>query len=204
MGFFDNFKNSPVNPFYMWERESPEDAANKYLEQIPQQGKQYYNPFIERGARSGNILEGEYGKLLQPTSFIDEIMKHYSTSPGAQYQGDKLTRGIGATAAAGGFAGTPEHQREYGETAHKIMSDDMQQYLQNALGVYGKGLSGNEHFFDTGYNASSSLADLIGGTLSSQGTLGFKAASDRNADRQALMNALIKALASGGGGGGMG
>lgn len=206
MSFWDSIKNSPINPLYMWQRDDPQKDANKYMDQIPGIGKQYYNPFIDRGARAGNNLEGEYGKMMNPTSFMDDIMKNYQMSQGATYERDKLGKGIGATAAAGGFAGTPEHQTEYGEMAGKIMSGDMQQYLQNALGIYGKGMSGEENFFNKGYDASSSLADLLGGNLASQGGLAFKAASDRNADRSALMNAIMKAFSQGAGaaGGGMG
>lgn len=183
----------------MFQRDDPAKDASKYLDQIPGVGKQYYNPFINRGAGAGDTLQGEYGKLLNPTSFMDSIMKNYSLSPGATYERDQLTKGIGNTAAAGGYAGTPEHQRQYGEAADQIMSRDQQQYLQNALGIYGQGLGGEENFFNTGYNASSSLADLLGGKLSSQAGLAFKSDSDRNADRAALMNALMKAFSQGGG-----
>lgn len=201
MAFWDNFKNSPLNPGYMFERDDPSADANKYLSQIPNVGKQYYNPYIEEGKGAGNLLKGEYGKLMMPTSFIDDLMKNYSLSKGAQYERNELGRGIGATAAAGGFAGTPEHQKSYADMADKIMSRDMQQYLQNALGVYGMGLSGQQDIYNKGYNASSSLADMIGGTLGSQAGLGFKAASDRNADRQAFFNAIAKALSTGAGAG---
>lgn len=199
MSFWDSMKNSPINPLYPWQRDDPAGDANKYLNQIPGVGKKYYNPFIERGGRAGDMLEGEYGKMMNPSSFMDEIMKHYSMSQGATYERDKLGKGIGATAAAGGFAGTPEHQREYGEMTDKIMSGDMQQYLSNALGIYGKGMAGEEGFFNKGYDASSSLADLLAGNLGSQAGLAFKAGSDRNADRSALMNAIMKALSQGGG-----
>ena len=201
MSFWDSIKNGPINPFYMWQRDDPAKDANKYLNQIPGVGNKYYNPFIERGGQAGDTLQGAYGKLMNPTSFMDDIMKNYSLSQGAQYERDKLGKGIGATAAAGGFAGTPEHQQSYGEMADKIMSGDMQQYLQNALGIYNTGLSGEQDFYNKGYGASGSLADLLGGTLSSQAGLAFKADSDRNSDRQALMNALMKALAQGAGAG---
>lgn len=194
------------NPLNLGMREDPQKEANKYLDQIPGIGKQYYNPFIESGQKAGGILEGEYGKQLDPTSFIDQIMQHYSMSKGAEYEQDKLGRGIGATAAAGGFAGTPEHQRQYGEMADKIMSGDMQQYLQNALGVYGGGISGEQDLYGKGYQASGSLADLLGGNLSSQAGLGFQSASQTNAGRDAFLNALIKAFSQGAGaaGGGVG
>lgn len=193
MGIFDSIGN------LLGTNEDPAKAANKYLSQIPGVGKQYYNPFIDRGARAGNLLEGEYGKLLDPTAFMDSIMGKYKMSEGAKYQTDQLGRGIGATAAAGGFAGTPEHQKEYGEMADKIMSGDMQQFLQNALGIYGKGLSGEEGFNQQGYDASSALADLLGGTLASQGTMAFQGTQQKNANNQALFSALAKALATGAG-----
>lgn len=193
MSFWDTFSRITGN------ENDPAKEANRYLNKIPGIGKDYYNPFIERGGRAGSTIEGEYGKLLHPTSFIDEIMKNYSISPGAQYEREQLGKGIGNTAAAGGFAGTPEHERAYGEMADKIMSGDMQQYLQNALSVYNKGLTGEEGLFGKGFDASSAIADMLGGNLASQGTLAYQSAQQKNANNSALFNALAKALASGAG-----
>lgn len=183
----------------MFNNDDPAAAANKYLSQIPGVGKQYFNPFIQGGQEAGNILKDQYGRMLDPTALIDSIMSKYKTSQGAQYEMDKLGKGIGATAAAGGIAGTPIHQQEYGEMADKIMSGDMQQFLQNALGIYGKGIEGEQGFFDTGYDASKQLADMIGGSLASQGTLAYAGAQQNNANNQGLMSALAKALATGAG-----
>jgi hypothetical protein len=199
MSLWDDYSGSSLNPFNMIKRDDPQKEANRYLSQIPGIGKQYYNPFIQGGQKAGGILEGEYGKLLNPTSFINDIMKNYSESKGAQYEKNELGRGIGATAAAGGFAGTPEHQKEYGKMAEGIMSQDMQQYLQNALGVYGMGLGGERDIYGKGYEASGSLADLLAGNLGAQGGLAFQSASQKNASRDAFMNALMKALSTGAG-----
>lgn len=199
MSLWSDYKGSNLNPMNLFSREDPMKNANKYLEQIPGIGKQYYNPFIESGRKAGTLLEGEYGKLMKPTSFIDDIMKNYDMSKGAIYKRDQLGRGIGATAAAGGYAGTPEHMQEYGEMSNKLMSDDMQQYLQNALGVYGTGLSGEQDIYGKGYSASDKLAELISGVLSSQAGGAFQSASQTNASRDAFMNQLIKAFSQGGG-----
>lgn len=177
----------------------PSKGAMPYLDKIPGVGKQYYNPFIDRGARAGNTLEDQYGKMMDPTSFMDEIMKHYNMSEGAQYEQDKLGKGMAGTAAAGGVAGTPQHQQEFGEMAHKIMSGDMQQYLKNALGIQDRGLKGEENFFDKGFDASGSLADLIGGTYGSQAGLKFQGQQQQNMNRQGLMKALGKLLSTGAG-----
>lgn len=194
MSLWDDYSDSILNPVNLFKREDTQKDANKYLNQIPGVGKQYYNPFIDSGKKAGGILEGEYGKLLNPTSFIDDIMKNYETSKGAQYEKNELGRGIGATAAAGGFAGTPEHQKQYGEMASNIMSKDMQQYLQNALGVYGMGLGGEHDIYGKGFEASGSLADMLAGALGSQAGLAFQSASQKNASRDSFLNSLTKAL----------
>ncbi len=82
------------------------------MNQIPGVGHQYYDPFVNEGKEAGGVLKGQYSRMLDPTSFMDDIMGHYKQSEGAKYQTEQLGRGIGATAAAGGIAGTPEHQRQ--------------------------------------------------------------------------------------------
>lgn len=199
MSMWDEYQHSNLNPLNMFRHDDAAGGANKYMDQIPGATGRYYNPFIDKGRAAGGKLEGEYGRMMNPTSFIDDIMKNYDMSKSAQYQTKELGRGIGATAAAGGFSGTPEHQKEYGEMAHDIMSKDMQQYLQNALGVYGGGLSGEQDFYNKGFDASGKMADIMGGKLSSQAGLAFQDATQNNASRNAFMNALMKALAQGGG-----
>ena len=203
MSIWDSYKSfatAPLQAFGIGGKD-PAKEANKYLDQIPGVGKDYYNPYIEGGKESGDILKDQYGRMLDPTQFMDDILKNYKMSEGAQYKHDLLSKGIGNAAAAGGFAGTPEHQRQYGESADQIMSEDMQQYLENALGIQGKGLQGEENFYNKGYEASGSLADLIAGVLGSKGGLAFQSTSQKNANMQALMQALMKAFATGAGGG---
>jgi hypothetical protein len=207
MSLWNDYKSSPFSIpgfFKTFSEADPSKDANRYLGQIPGVGHNAYDPFINQGREAGNKLGGEYGKMLDPTAFMDEIMGHYKESQGATYEKDKLGRGIGNTAAAGGFAGTPEHQREYGEMAGNIMSKDMQQYLQNALQIHGKGVEGEQDFYNKGYGASGSLADLLGGNLASQGSMAFQQGQQHNQNRTALMSAIAKALAqyAGGGAGG--
>ncbi len=162
-------------------------------------GQQYYNPYINQGQEAGNVLKDKYGKMLDPTQFMNDIMKNYKMSEGATYKQNQLGKGIGNTAAAGGIAGTPEHQREYGEMSNDIMSNDMQQYLQNALGIENTGLEGEQGFYNKGYEATGSLADLLAGNLGSQAGLAYQGANQKNMNHQSLMNALMKALSTGAG-----
>lgn len=176
--------------------EDPAAAASPYLNQIPGVGEKYYNPFIQGGATAGDRLGGEYDKLLDPTTFMNKLMEGYKPSEGYQFSKDQLERELGNTAAAGGIAGTPEHQRLIGEGVQGLLSKDMQQYLSNALGIYGTGLSGEQDFYNKGFQASGSLADLLAGNLGSQAGLAFQGAQQRNADKQAKQNSLLKFLST--------
>lgn len=200
MGIFDTIGKVAKMPLNLFGGgKDPSKAAMPYLDKIPGIGEKYYNPFINQGAEAGGILRDQYGRLLDPSKFMDEIMKNYSMSSGAQYKQGQLGKGIGATAAAGGIAGTPEHQREYGEMANEIMSNDMQQYLQNALGIYNRGLGGEEGFYDKGFQASGSLADMIAGAMGSKAGLAYQGAQQKNMNNNALMSALMRALSTGAG-----
>lgn len=206
MSIWDSYKNistMPLRGFGIGQRDPAKDA-NRYLDQIPGIGHDAYDPFINGGREAGGILKDQYGRMLDPSKFMDDIMKNYQMSQGATYQRDQLGKGIGATAAAGGIAGTPEHQREYGEMADKIMSGDMQQYLQNALGVYNRGLGGEENFYNKGFQSSGSLADMLAGVMGSKSGLAYQSGTQNNMNQQALMQALMKALATGAGGAGGG
>lgn len=185
-------------------RNDPAQAANKYLNQIPGIGHQYYDPFINQGAEAGNKLSGHYGNLLDdPTGFINKILAGYKPSEGYQYQKEQVGRSLSNTAAAGGIAGTPLDQMNQGEAVQKLLSGDMQQYLQNALGAYGLGLQGEQGIANKGFNASGSLADFLGGALNQQGGLAFQGAQQHNSDRNSIISALIKALGHGAGSAGL-
>ena len=178
---------------------NPAQAAQPYLDQIPDVGHKYYDPYVQQGQEAGNTLKEQYGQMLDPQAFLDKIQGGYKPSEGYQYQLGELTKGIGSQAAAGGFSGTPLHQQQYGEMAQGLMSKDMQQYLQNALGIYGKGLEGEQDIYGKGFGASGSLADYLGSNLSQQGGLAFQGQQQQNANQNALFSALAQLLGGAGG-----
>jgi len=179
--------------------QNPANAAQPYLQQIPGVGHQYYDPYIQQGQQAGQTLQSEYGKQLDPATFMNHLMEQYKPSEAYQGRQDDLMKQMAAVAGQGGYAGTPMAQRQYGEQANRIMSEDQQQYLQNALGIYGQGISGEQDFYNKGFGASGSMADLLGGALNQQGGLAFQGQSQQNTNRQALMRALAQALGLGAG-----
>lgn len=177
--------------------QNPANAAQPYLQQIPGVGHQYYDPYIQQGQQAGQTLQGEYGKQLDPSSFMDHIMGQYKQSEGYKGRQGDLMKQMAAVAGQGGYAGTPMAQQQYGEQANKLMADDQQQYLQNALGIYNQGIGGEREVAERGYGASGSLADMLGGALGSQATNAFGGQQQMNQNRQAMMSAFMKMLGQG-------
>lgn len=181
-------------------KSNPANAAMPYLNQIPGVGEKYYNPYIEQGQQAGGMLSEQFQKLMNdPTGFINQLQSQYKPSEGYQFKRGELEKGLGAAAAAGGLAGTPYHQQEYGQMADKLLSEDMQQYLTNALGAYNKGLAGEQDFYNKGFQASGSLADMLAGNLGSQAGLAFQGQQQKNMNQNAFINALMQALSKAGG-----
>lgn len=186
--------------------QNPADAAMPYLNQIPGVGHNAYDPYITAGQTAGQNTQGQYeGLMNDPTGFINKLMESYEPSKGYQFSKDQLTKEMGNTAASGGFAGTSYDQQQQGAGIQGLLSKDMQQFLSNALGVYGTGLQGEQGIADKGYDASGKLADILGGSLNQQGGLAFQGQQQQNANKTSMINSLVKALgmAAGGGVGGI-
>lgn len=180
---------------------SPMDAANKYLNQIPGVGHQGYDPYINAGLDASGRTKSQYESLMNdPTAFINKLMEGYKPSEGYQFQKEQLQKELGNTAAAGGIAGTPMDQMNQGEAVQKLLSGDMQQFLQNVFGAYKTGLSGEEGIAGRGFDASKLLTDLLGGALNQQGGLAFQDQQQRNQNKNDLWSMFGKALGAGTGG----
>lgn len=128
--------------------QNPQDAANQYLDQIPGVAHEGYDPYVDAGRDASGRTKSAYEGLMDdPTGFINKLMENYKTSEGYNFQKDQLTKELGNTAAAGGVAGTALDQMNQGQAIQGLFSNDMQQFLQNILGRYDKGLAGEESQF---------------------------------------------------------
>ncbi len=189
----------------------PMGAANKYLDQIPGVAHKGYDPYVNAGLDASGKTKSEYeGLMNDPTALINKIMEQYKTSEGYGFARDRLTKEMGNTAAMGGIAGTPLDQMNQAEGVQGLLSKDMQQFLQNALGRYDTGLQGEEGIASRGFDASGKLTDALGGALNQQGGLAFQDQQQRmtdantreaqkRSDRNSLWSMFGKALGAGAG-----
>lgn len=160
---------------------NPADEANKYIGQIPGQVHPYFDPYIQAGQRSIPNLEEQYNQLLtNPSDKLSEFGQGYQQSPGFQFALKQALQGANHAAAAGGMAGSPQHEQQNMEIATNLGNQDYYNYLNHVMGLYDKGLSGEQGFYSGGQNASTNMANSIAQVLAQQGNLAFQGDRQQN------------------------
>ena len=166
-------------------QKNPADAAMPYLQGIPGQTLPYYHPWMEGGQNAMNQSQGVYGQMTNdPNAYYDKIASGYKESPGYQW---KLKQGMNASnnaAAAGGMAGSLQHQQQSQQMGNDIASQDFNDYLNQVLGINKTGLQGNENAMGRGFDASKGYADLLGSNAAQQAGLAFQGQAGKNSQSQ--------------------
>ena len=161
--------------------QNPADAAMPYLQQIPGQMHDQYDPYVNAGQSALPTMQNQYNSLINyPGAKMNAICQSYHKSPGFYFELQKALEAGKHAAAAGGMAGSPMHEYQAMQTATGLANQDFNQWLSQALGMYGKGLGGEESLYGTGANASNNLAQMIAQTLASQGETAFYGADAYN------------------------
>ena len=176
-----------------------DEETNKLLDQIPDELKQYLMPYINAGQNALpalNDVSGEYQKLYQdPNAIIARIGGGYKQSPGYQWKLGQGENAITNAAAMNGMAGTAQHQQQAGELAEHLADQDYQDYLGKALGLFTGGLEGRrgieQGIFDTGANASGSLATGLSNYMLGRAGLNYTRQANQNQANSDIFSSLL-------------
>jgi hypothetical protein len=161
---------------------NPADAANKYLDRIPGETAQYYDPYIQQGQDMMHQTGDQYGQLMNdPGSKLNDIGSHYQQSPGFKFALQQALQGSGNAAAAGGMAGSPQHEQQNIALATDYANQDYNKWLEQATGLYGEGLHGGQEQSNQGQSAAQSRAELIAQQLAQQAQLNYAGQASKNA-----------------------
>lgn len=185
-------------------------GAQALLQQAHQMGKDTFDPYINRGHAAQDRASGQYNRMSEnPMDFLNQITEGYSPSEGYRFREKHALNAARNSAAAGGISGTYNDQLGQADLVNGLLGQDMQQWLQNVLGVQGMGLQGLENEAGRGFGASQSLADLLGNIAGSQAGLSYnrdQASSNSLGNIIGGIGGLAGSLAGafGGGGGGIG
>jgi len=174
---------------------NPADAAMPYLNQIPGMEHQAYDPYISHGNEAYNTLNPEYTQMgKDPAAFLEGIMKNYQPSKSYQLSLGEAQKSAGNTAAAAGMRGSLNDITNESRIADSLLGDDMQQWLNNVLGIQKDGMGGLSHIFDTGFSATQGLTGDLSNVLGTQAGLAFQGQANQNKSQSDLLSGLIQAL----------
>lgn len=194
MGIFDDIFGSGDSG------SNPADAAMPYYNKIPGMEKDAYNPYIQRGNDAYNKFNPVYDRMSSdPAAFLQSIMDKFQPSKSYQLERDEATRAAGNSAAAGGMRGGVNDVSNQARITDSLMGNDMQQWLKNVMGIQDSGLSGEQHLYDTGYDATKALTGDMSNLYGTQGSLAFQGQTNQNQSHNDFMSGLMKMLGTVGG-----
>lgn len=197
------------------------ETVDKYLPEI----RNNFAPYQNYGASALPAMNESYGeargaygnaknslsRMSDPEAFLNSILSKYSESPGAAFERQAGNKGITNAASASGMLGSGALMKSAAQYNQQLTSKDMQQFLENILGINkdyisgemqranglnSLGTSGYGQQASMGLNASSSLASLIaqilGGQAEAEGNAAYGAERGDNADFGSTIGGLAK------------
>jgi len=166
-------------------------SANPYLEKMQQGTDRYLQPYIGAGQNAMGSLQGQYQNLMNdPGAMMNRFGAGYQQSPGYQYNVDQATNASNNAAAAGGYIGSPQQQEYMANQIGGIASQDYNQYLNNAMGLYGQGLQGMGDINRMGFQASGQGQQTMSDMLKSQAELAYMNAANKKQSKGGLFGGL--------------
>jgi len=166
--------------------------AQDYIKQMGQQAIGQLAPYQQMGY--GGLQK--YAQALQPygdpSQMYSQIMSGYQLSPAAQFQQQEGLKQLQNAMEARGMAGSGQEMKDILGYSQGLASQDMQQYLQNILGMGQTYLGGTAGLGQMGLGAAGQMGQF---GLTSAGQYGNLAA--QLAQVQAQAEAQKAASASG-------
>lgn len=175
-------------------------SPEQILEKTYGMGKETFDPYIKRGHEAQDQANRHYGNMTEnPMDFLNQIISGYKPSEGYKFKEKHALNAARNSAAAGGISGTQNDQLGQAELVNGLLDQDMQQWLQNVLGIQGAGIGGLEAQAGRGFGASQSLAELLGNVGGSQAGLAFNRQETDRKNKGNMMGQLSGLLGAAGG-----
>ena len=134
---------------------------HKDFKKMFKQAQGYQQPFYDAGRNALNPYQDSLDKMSNPEEFLKSIMGGYNESPFAKFQKDQGVRSATNQASASGLSGSTPLAHEISDYSQDVSSKDMQQYLNNILGIGKDYRSGLGDLISGGQNSANSLSNLF-------------------------------------------
>lgn len=176
----------------MGDYQNPADKGMDYMNQIPGQLSKYLDPYINAGQHQLPGLQGQYDQLMNdPGGRLNQIGQGYHQSPGFQFALQQALQGSGHAAAAGGMAGSPQHEQQNMGLATNLANQDYNQWLQNALGMYNTGMAGSQNLYDTGAKTGMAMGEDMASVLANKAKLAYEGQNAENQHEGGMWGSLL-------------
>jgi hypothetical protein len=177
--------------YFMSDPSKPYQDASAQLDKYYGQAQDALSPYMNAGQ---NAL-GNYQNALSPMSnspqFINNILNQYQESPWAKFQQQYGMKAMQNAASAGGMQGSGAQWKAAADYSQGISSRDMQQWLQNNLGVNDRYLSGQQDISHMGFGGAQSLAQLLGQLGQAQAGMAYGAGQAQNQGTTDMLGGVI-------------
>lgn len=151
---------------YFSTSKSPYDAASPYLNNISNTLEKYYSPFMG-----------------DPAEKINQFGSSFQKSPGFDFALKQALSAAGNAQAAGGMAGSPQHELVNMGIGTNLANQDYYNYLNSVMNQEG-----------IGFNASNQLAQSIAANMMNQANLAYQNQDYENKREGGFWGGLTGAL----------
>lgn len=138
------------------------EARKQYMEMFGQ-AQQQQQPFYQAGVGALPQLQDWLGQMQDPAGFINQLQSQYTQSPADQFAINQGLRGAQNRGSAAGLIGSTPMAQFQAQTAADIGGQQMNQWLQNVLGIntlYGQG---EQNLVNLGQHSADTLSNLLSG-----------------------------------------
>ncbi len=161
--------------------EAPSSAADQYLNKEAGDISGYMQPYETAGANALGNLGNIYGQMMKsPGGYLNKIGSQFHQSPGFEFAMHQALLGAGNAAAAGGMAGSPLQQQQASQIAEQQANQNYYQWMNQATGMLGKGLQGEQGLAGLGMQGSTNMSNILANQLQEQASMAYHQQAAKN------------------------
>lgn len=175
---------------------SPFSAASNAYNQYAQQGAAAEQPYQQAGENAIGNYQKWAQSMSNPTQFNNQLMSQYQESPYAKFMQQQAIRSAQNAGSAEGMVGSSPYNLQVEQNASNISGQDMNNWMQNVLGLNTQYGNAEQNMMNTGANAANSLVNLYGNEANAQGEAAAGEAAGQNKDENNGIGGAISTIAN--------
>jgi len=159
----------------------PYDKAMEQYQKYMNMGQGVQQPYLDAGKQGLGNYQEWLDKQKDPSGFINGLMGNYQESPYAHMLQQQAMNAGNNSASAGGMIGSSALMQQQQQNAGQIASGDMNQWLQNVLGINTQYGEGQKDLKNGGQASANALTDMYNQMGSKMGDAAYgKEAGKKN------------------------